>query len=87
MGDDVAIVADQDRIGEAEGADAAGDLGDLRIAVSAGIARVRDASQASASLILLGFGVCDQLTLFEPPNLAIAMTQDRFHVANFPAQS
>ena len=40
-GDDVAVLADQDRVGEAERADAAGDLGDLRVAVGAGIARVR----------------------------------------------
>ena len=39
-GDDIAVLADQDRVGEAEGADAAGDLGDLRIAVGAGIAGV-----------------------------------------------
>ena len=37
-GDDVAVLADQNRICEAERADAAGDLGDLRIAVGARIA-------------------------------------------------
>jgi hypothetical protein len=35
----VAVRANEDRIGESEGPDAAGDLGDLRLAVSAGIAR------------------------------------------------
>ena len=41
-GDDVAVLADQDRIGESERADAAGDLGDLRVAVGARVARRRN---------------------------------------------
>ncbi|MFO1183950.1 MAG: hypothetical protein U1E56_04105 [Bauldia sp.] len=36
-GDDIAVLADPDRVGEADGADAAGDLGDLRLTVGAGI--------------------------------------------------
>ena len=40
-GNDVAVVADQDRIGEPERPDAACDLGDLRVAVRARIARRR----------------------------------------------
>ena len=40
--DHIAVLADQDRIAEPECPDAASDLGDLRLAVSAGVARRRD---------------------------------------------
>ena len=38
-GDDIAVLAGEDGVGEAEGADGAGDLGHLRVTVGAGIAR------------------------------------------------
>jgi hypothetical protein len=41
-GDDAVVTIDQDRVGEAELRDGSGDLGDLRLAVRARVARVGD---------------------------------------------
>jgi hypothetical protein len=54
-GDDLVIVADQDRIGEAEPPDAVGDLPDLLPGMGPGIAPVRPQARDSHSLDSHGF--------------------------------
>jgi len=75
-GNDAIVAVEQHRVGEPEFTHAAGDLRDLRVAVSSCIARVRDQRLDRAHHNLVGHrqGHADRLTVFDREERKVSST-------------